>query len=62
MAGVGRSEFFAGKNVAKVSATIGALNFGAIVIMVNDSDNGTVNFLVKAGPAAAGMKFSGGSV
>ena len=62
MTGIGGGELLAGKNVAKVSTAIGTLNLGTEVRHADNFGNGTLDFLIKTGPTAAGMEFGGGQV
>src|SRR5450756_457832 len=57
MPGVLRRESFAGEHVPEVGAAAGAYYLGLRAIRIGELFNGSVYFIVEAGPAAAGVEF-----
>ena len=60
MTGVFGGEFFASKNMTQVGIAIGTADFGSST--VGKPFDRSLNFLIKAGPAAAGMELGRGLI
>ena len=62
VASVGRGMVLALEHVAQMSSAIGAFNFDSNPIRIRELLYSTFNLLVEGGPAAAGIKLTGGFV